>query len=134
MKTLPIRLVPGEDLRKALEAVVAAHGCTAAFVLSGIGSLSVAQVRFAGRALVEERRGDLEVLTLAGTIAGPESHLHASLADADGTVFGGHLGYGCVVRTTCEVLLALLDEWGFSREIDTVTGYRELAIRPREGT
>lgn len=131
MKPLPLRLSPGQDVRKALEAAVAAHGCTAAFVVSGIGSLSVAQLRFAGRDEVTTRRGDLEILTLAGTVAGPESHVHASLADADGAVSGGHLGYGSVVRTTCEILLALLDEWEFAREVDTVTGYRELAIRAR---
>ena len=132
MKTLPIRLAPGEDVRKALEAAVAAQGGTAAFVLSGIGSLAVAPIRFAGRAHAQARSGDLEILTLAGTVAGPESHLHASLADADGTVFGGHLGYGSIVRTTCEILLALLDDWDFTREMDTVTGYRELAIAPRD--
>jgi predicted DNA-binding protein with PD1-like motif len=133
MKTLPIRMSPGEDVRKALEAAVAARGGTAAFVLSGIGSLSTASIRFAGRAQAETRTGDLEILTLAGTVAGPESHVHASLADADGVVFGGHLGYGSIVRTTCEILLALLGEWDFSREHDTDTGYRELAIRPRDG-
>ena len=131
MKPLPLRLSPGQDVRKALEAAVAAHGCTAAFVVSGIGSLSVAPIRFAGRDEVTTRTGDLEILTLAGTVAGPESHVHASLGDADGAVFGGHLGYGSVVRTTCEILLALLDEWEFAREVDTVTGYRELAIRAR---
>ena len=39
MKTLPIRLTPGQDLRAALEAQVLAQNCRAAFVLSGIGSL-----------------------------------------------------------------------------------------------
>jgi predicted DNA-binding protein with PD1-like motif len=35
MKTLPIRLTPGQDLRAALEAAVLAHHCRAAFVLGG---------------------------------------------------------------------------------------------------
>ncbi|HBU19215.1 PPC domain-containing DNA-binding protein, partial [Hydrogenophaga sp.] len=48
MKTLPIRLTPGQDLREALEAAVRAQGCQAAFVLSGIGSLVDARIRFAG--------------------------------------------------------------------------------------
>ncbi len=38
MKTIPIRLTPGQDLRAALEAAVLAHSCRAAFVLSGIGA------------------------------------------------------------------------------------------------
>ena len=48
MQTLPLRLLPGQDLRRALEAAVAERGCHAAFVLSGIGSLAPACVRFAG--------------------------------------------------------------------------------------
>jgi len=48
MKTLPLRLTPGQDLREALEAAVRAQGCQAAFVLSGIGSLVDARIRFAG--------------------------------------------------------------------------------------
>ena len=50
MKTLPIRLTPGQDLRAALEAAVLAQNCRAAFVLSGIGSLSTAGIRLAGGA------------------------------------------------------------------------------------
>lgn len=42
MKTLPIRLTPGQDLRAALEAAVQAQNYRAAFVLSGIASLSTA--------------------------------------------------------------------------------------------
>jgi len=52
-----------------------------------------------------------------------------SLADANGRVVGGHVAYECLVRTTAEVLLVLLPEWSFTREIDTSTGFRELAIR-----
>jgi hypothetical protein len=35
------------------------------------------------------------------------------------------------VRTTAEILLALLDDVRFAREPDGATGYAELAIRPR---
>ncbi len=132
MKTRPIRLLPGQDVRRALEAAVAAQGCEAAFVVSGIGSLAEAQVRFAGRDAPARVAGDLEILTLAGTLGAGGSHLHASLSDADGAVVGGHLAYGCIVRTTAEVLVALLDEWSFGREPDASTGYAELAIRPRK--
>jgi predicted DNA-binding protein with PD1-like motif len=131
MTMFPLRLLPGQDVRRDLEAAVAQQGCTAAFVVSGIGSLARAQVRHAGRAEAERLEGDLEILTLAGSIAPGASHLHASLSDAGGQVIGGHLGYGCLVRTTAEVLLALLHDHEFSRETDTTTGYLELSIRPR---
>jgi len=131
MRPLPLRLAPGDDVRRALEDAVARAGCTAAFVVSGIGSLSCAELRLAGHAEATPLQGDLEILTLAGTIAGAASHVHASVADAAGAVLGGHLGYGSVVRTTCEVLLALLDEWAFSREPDTTTGCLELVVHRR---
>lgn len=41
---------------------------------------------------------------------------------------GGHVAYGCIVRTTAELLFALLPEWRFTREPDAATGYDELAI------
>ena len=131
MKTLPLRLSPGDDLRAALDAALAAHGGQAAFVVAGIGSLCEARLRFAGRDVPNHVVGDLEILTLAGTLGHGGSHLHASLADADGRVFGGHVAPGCIVRTTAEVLLAVLDDVAFAREPDAVTGYAELVIRPR---
>ena len=130
METLPIRLLPGQDLRRALETVVAARGCSAAFVLSGIGSLAPAILRFAGATELTTIVGDTEMLTLSGSVAVHGSHLHASVSDAQGVIKGGHVGYGCTVRTTAEVLLALLPDWRFSREPDAATGYDELVVRP----
>jgi|SRR5947207_10732189 len=129
MQTLPLRLLPGQDLRRALEAVVAERGCRAAFVLSGIGSLAPACVRFAGAEQTRTLDGATEILTLSGTIAVNGSHLHVSLAQANGEVIGGHAAYGCVVRTTAEVLLALLPGWHFAREPDAGTGHEELVVR-----
>jgi uncharacterized protein len=129
MTALPLRLMPGDDLRRALEAAVAAQGSGAAFVLSGIGSLAVTQLRMAGAERAIELPGDVEILTLSGSVAANGSHLHMSVADASGRVLGGHAAYGCVVRTTAEVLLALLPEWRFAREADASTGFEELAIR-----
>lgn len=141
MQTLPIRLTPGQDLRAALEAAVRARGCWAAFVVSGIGSLSDARIRFAGADEPMCIRGDSEILSLSGTIGvdGPQdggarghSHLHMAVSAATGEVFGGHVAPGCRVRTTAEVLLVLLPEWSFTREPDASTGFAELVIRPRE--
>ena len=131
MKTLPLRLSPGADLRAALSDAVAAQGVEAAFVVAGIGSLREARLRFAGRDTLQHTVGDLEILTLSGTLGAGGAHLHASLSDADGRVFGGHVGPGCIVRTTAEILLAVLDDVRFAREPDAATGYAELAIRPR---
>lgn len=131
MSMLPVRLLPGDDLRCALEAAMTAQGIEAAFVVSGIGSLDPALIRLAGAAQPVRLAGDLELLSLSGSIAVNGSHLHLSVADAQGRVTGGHAAYGCLVRTTAEVLLALLPEWRFSREPDAATGYAELRPQRR---
>lgn len=133
MRALPLRLHPGQDLRAALEAALIEQGAGAAFVLQGIGSLSVAQLRLAGAEQPTELRGDLEILTLAGSIAPDGAHLHMAIADAQGRVLGGHVAAGCIVRTTVEVLLAVLPDHHFSRELDTGgSGFRELVVHPRQ--
>lgn len=135
MQTLPLRLLPGQDLREALEAVLGEQAAGAAFVLQGIGSLSVAQLRMAGAEQATELVGDLEILTLAGSLAPDGAHLHMSISDVQGRVVGGHVAAGCIVRTTAEVLLALLPDHEFSRELDAAgSGFRELVVRPRKPT
>ncbi len=130
MQALPLRLLPQQDLRATLEALLARHGASAAFVLQGIGSLSMARLRFAGMTQVAELRGDMELLTIAGTLSPDGAHLHLSVADAEGKVSGGHADYGCIIRTTAEILVALLPLHSFSREMDETLGFRELVVRP----
>lgn len=129
MHALPLRIPVGADLRAALEAVPRSHGVEAAFVVQGIGSLSVACLRYAGKADLAELRGELEILSLAGSLGPDGPHLHISVADSEGRVYGGHMGAGCVVRTTAEVLVALLPAHRFSREHDPATGFKELSVR-----
>ena len=134
MKTLPIRLIPGQDLRAALEAAVQVQNCRAAFVLSGIGSLSTAGIRLAGAAQPTLLAESMEILTLSGTVAVADdgktsSHMHMAISTAAGQVLGGHVAPGCTVLTTAEVLLALLPDWQFTREPDAHTGYDELLVR-----
>jgi predicted DNA-binding protein with PD1-like motif len=131
MQAHPLRLFPGDDLRAALEDVLRQVNLSAAFVIQGIGSLSVAQLRFAGNEQPTELRGDLEILTLAGSISPDGTHLHMSVADPRGQVLGGHVGHGCVVRTTAEILVALLPEHRFSRERDADSGFMELVVRDK---
>jgi predicted DNA-binding protein with PD1-like motif len=129
MQAHPLRLLPGDDLRSAVEDVLRQTGMQAAFVIQGIGSLSVAQLRFAGNDESTELRDDLEILTLAGSISSDGAHLHMAVSDPRGRVFGGHVGRGCSVRTTAEILVALLPEHRFSREHDVDSGFIELVIR-----
>ena len=46
-------------------------------------------------------------------------------------MIGSHLCAGSLVRTTAELVIGLLPEWRFSRELDPATGYAELRITPQ---
>jgi predicted DNA-binding protein with PD1-like motif len=129
MKVVPLRLQPGDDLRRALEAWMGEQPELAGCVISAVGSLSVAQLRFAGATEATAIRGDLEILSLSGTLAPDGAHLHIAIAGSRGAVIGGHLGAGSLVRTTAELVVGLLPDWRFSRELDPATGFPELAIK-----
>jgi predicted DNA-binding protein with PD1-like motif len=132
MQVHVLRLKPADDLRGALEAAfreLHAGGVRAACVVSAVGSLSAAVLRYADQPHGEAVAGPLELLTLSGTLSVDGPHLHASVADARGQVLGGHVMRGCTVRTTAEIVLALLPGWEFGRAPDAATGFQELVIR-----
>ncbi|MDM0003195.1 DNA-binding protein [Variovorax sp. J22G73] len=133
MQTLVLRLNPGDDLRAALDAALTQAGAQGAFVVSGIGSLHGASVRFAGAETPTRIEGKLEILTLAGSLSPDGSHIHISVSNSEGRVFGGHAAPGCVVRTTAEILVALLPDWQLARKHDPLTGYAELSAVCRSG-
>jgi hypothetical protein len=130
MRVVPLRLTPGADLRLALDAWMLQQSEQAGCVISGIGSLSEARLRLAGKGTITSRSGDLEILSLVGTLSPDGAHLHIAIADSTGAVVGGHLCSGSLVRTTAELVLGLLPEWEFRREQDPATGCAELLIRP----
>ena len=131
MKVVPLRLKPGDDLRRVLEAWMGQQQEQAGCVISAVGSLSLAQLRFAGAAEASTISGDLEILSLAGTLSADGAHLHITIADSTGSVIGGHLCHGSLVRTTAELVLGLLPQWRFRRVLDPATGCAELQISPR---
>ncbi|MFN7899832.1 MAG: PPC domain-containing DNA-binding protein [Synechococcaceae cyanobacterium] len=132
MKVVPLRLQPGADLRLALEAWMGAQQEQAGCVISAVGSLSLAQLRLAGATQATAFRGDLEIVSLSGTLSPDGIHLHIAIAGSSGTVTGGHLCTGSLVRTTAELVIGLLPEWRFRRELDPATGYSEVRISPRD--
>ncbi len=129
MQTLPIRLLPGDDLRKGVEQALSRIGGKAAFVIAGIGSLKPACLRQANQDQPEIFPGNFEILTLMGSVAPDGAHLHISVADESGKVTGAHVSYGCIIDTTAEILLVILPEWSFSRKMDAATGFPELMIQ-----
>jgi predicted DNA-binding protein with PD1-like motif len=129
MKVVPLRLPPGADLRRALEVWMGEQQEQAGCLISAVGSLSLAQLRLAGATQATAIHGELEILSLSGTLSPDGSHLHIAIADSSGTVIGGHLCAGSLVRTTAELVIGLLPEWQFSRKLDLASGYAELQIK-----
>ena len=84
MKVVPLRLQPGDDLRRALDAWMAEQQEQAGCVISAVGSLSVAQLRFAGATEEMAIHGDLEILSLSGTLSPDGVHLHIAMSGHPG--------------------------------------------------
>lgn len=129
MRTFAVRLNPQDDLKLALQRLVAREEIQAGCVVSAVGSLNQAALRFAGRSVPRLLKRRFEIISLGGTLAPNGVHLHLSIADAWGRVTGGHLMEGCLVYTTVELVLAELPEYNFRREFDRQTGYLELKIQ-----
>ena len=129
MKVVPLRLKPGADLHGALDAWMGEQEAQAGCLISAVGSLSVAKLRLAGASEATLIRGDLEILSLSGTLSRDGAHLHIAVANGTGSVIGGHLCPGSLVRTTAELVIGLLPEWRVRRELDPATGYAELEIK-----
>lgn len=107
MRVVPIHLEPGSDLRMSLEQLAAEQGA-AGFVLGVVGNLSRAAFQCPGRPGPSVLEGDLEIITLQGTLAPHGVHLHLSLSDGDCQVWGGHLEPGTLIRSGADLLVGLL--------------------------
>lgn len=68
------------------------------------------------------------MISAVGSLSPDGAHLHIAVSDSKGAVIGGHLCAGSLVRTTAELVIGLLPEWRFRRELDPATGYAELRI------
>ncbi|MFC2967844.1 PPC domain-containing DNA-binding protein [Acidimangrovimonas pyrenivorans] len=123
---LGLRLLPGDDLRRALQAAVAGEPEAAGFVAACVGSLTRAELRMAGQDGATRIDGPLEIVALSGTFSADGPHLHLAVSDATGRMTGGHLLDGCEIRTTAEVILGLVSGLRFRRETDPRSGYAEL--------
>ena len=86
MQNYTFRLPPGQDLFDSIQAFVMKKHVQAVCVLSGVGSL-----RLADRAQNSEYSGPFEIVSITGTLSVHGSHLHMSIADGDGRTIGDTL-------------------------------------------
>ncbi|APD47793.1 DUF296 domain-containing protein [Synechococcus sp. CS-602] len=108
MRSVPLHLLPGSDLRLALEQLALEQGASG-FVLGVVGNLSQAAFQCPGKAAPTVLQGELEIITLQGTVAPQGVHLHLSLSDSECQVWGGHLEPGSLVLKGADLLVGLLD-------------------------
>lgn len=127
-----LRLGPGQDIRKEIEAFVQKENIDAASVISAVGSVSEGALRLANRKETTTYKGPLEIVSLSGTMGKDGVHLHMALADGDGKTIGGHVTDGSKVYTTLEIVLGIYPQFVFKRVMDRKTGYQELEIVRRK--
>lgn len=128
-----VRLTPGQDLKSEILGLAKRNDLRASVVLSGVGSLSKACLRYAGAKEGTLLEGPFEIVAITGTLAHDSLHIHLAVADSQGRVLGGHLLDGCIVHTTCELSVLENKDVEFSRVADPQTGFNELKVWPLKG-
>ncbi|HEX5809594.1 MAG TPA: PPC domain-containing DNA-binding protein [Anaerolineales bacterium] len=128
MRNYTFRLGSGQDLFDSIEAFVREQSVEAGCILCGVGSLTRASIRLANRDEYSVYDGFFEIVSLTGTLSVHGSHVHISVADGQGKTLGGHLGSGCKVYTTAEIVIAVFDDVVYQREFAEDSGYEELAV------
>ena len=126
--TYAFRLMPGEDLKQGIQAIVDANGIKAGWIMTAVGSLTAYNIRFANQPSGTAGQGHFEIVSLTGTVSINGSHLHTSISDEAGNTIGGHLLEGCTIYTTAEIVLAATDKYNFTRETDGTTPWKELQV------
>jgi uncharacterized protein len=129
MKTYAFRLKPGQDLKVELDQFAQAQQLEAACVLTCVGSLTVAVLRFANQPHAATLAGHFEIVSLTGVFSMHGSHYHISISDEGGKTYGAHLLEGCRIYTTAEIVIGELPGMHFLRTLCPESGYDELEVR-----
>ena len=118
MQAVSLHLEPGSDVRLCLEQLAREQGASG-FVLSVVGNLSQAAFQCPGKDRPTVLAGELEIITLQGTLAPHGVHLHLSFSDSACQVWGGHLEPGTRVFKGADVLVGFLEGPGVQSNCST---------------
>lgn len=129
-KTYAFRLKPGQDLKASIDSFVKEHQLEAAWIQTGVGSLTDYHIRFANQPNGVKDSGHFEIVSLVGTLSINGSHIHISIADSTGKTIGGHLLEGNKIYTTAEIVIGSSNQFQFNREEDGTTPWKELQVKP----
>ena len=123
-----IRLKRGEDLMESIRRVCREKNIRAGVILSGVGCILQGRVRDASGVNIREIMEHCEIVSLNGTVSAARCHIHIALSKEDLSTIGGHLCVGCIVNTTCELVIGELPGIYYDVEADAETGYDELVF------
>ncbi len=121
-----LRLHRGDDLLLSIREIAKEKNIAAGVVLSSVGCISQGRVRDASGVTIRDIHDHCEIVSLNGTVSAARCHLHIALSKEDLSTIGGHLCPGCIINTTCELVIAELPGVRFGVEADSETGYDEL--------
>ena len=124
-----IRLKRGEDLMESIKLLCREKNIRAGVVLSGVGCILKGRIRDTSGVTIREIADHCEIVSLNGTVSAQRCHIHIALSKEDLSTIGGHLCPGCIVNTTCELVIGELPGISYGVEEDPETGYDELIFR-----
>ena len=127
-----VRLHRGDDLMLSIKEICREKHIAAGVVLSAVGCISEGRVRDASGVNVREITDHCEIVSLNGTVSEARCHLHIALSKEDLSTIGGHLCPGCIINTTCELVIAELPGILYGVEEDPQTGYNELIFLEKQ--
>jgi predicted DNA-binding protein with PD1-like motif len=131
LKIHAFRIKPGKDLRKEIEEFVQSKKIEAGWIMSVVGSLTQANLRFANEPTGIQLDGHFEIVSLTGTVSIHGCHLHMAISDELGKTTGGHLLLENHVYTTAEIIIGESKKLLFTRKKDVNTGWKELVVNKK---
>lgn len=124
-----LRLHPNQDLKQEIGAFAKANNIQAGYIITCVGSLKKANLRFANQPGPTTWEENFEIVSLVGTLGADSGvHLHISISDGMGKTIGGHLMDDNLIYTTAEIIIGEVLDVNFSRRLDSLTTYNELFI------
>ena len=131
LKIHAVRLKPGNDLRKEIESFIQKKKIEAGWIMTGVGSITQANIRFANESNGTRFNGHFEIVSLTGTVSINGSHMHISISDSTGKTIGGHLLEENIIYTTGEIVIGESKGIQFIRKKDCATGWKELVVKKK---
>lgn len=113
--TVFARIDKGEEIVETLKTICEKEDITLAYVnaIGAVGDVTVGVFKTAEKQYYSNSfKGDFEIVSLSGTVTQMNkehySHLHMSVGNEKGEVFGGHLNKA-VVSATCEMVINIVN-------------------------